>query len=134
MCNIFELVIHSTKHLSFKCNLTLFLQVVVDMREFRSSLPSLLHRRGIQIVPMTLEVKCACARMCMCVFVLVCCSLRLVTIFYHLTCALKERVLMISLAHSILEGCESSPSLSPSPSPHSLHYLVLSLGILDILK
>ena len=33
------------------------LQVVVDMREFRSSLPSLLHRRGIEILPVTLEVK-----------------------------------------------------------------------------
>ena len=31
-------------------------QVVVDMREFRSSLPSLLHQRGLEIVPMTLEV------------------------------------------------------------------------------
>ena len=31
-------------------------QVVVDMREFRSSLPSLLHKRGVTIVPLTLEV------------------------------------------------------------------------------
>ncbi|NWQ75742.1 XPF endonuclease, partial [Columbina picui] len=30
--------------------------VIVDMREFRSELPSLLHRRGIDIEPVTLEV------------------------------------------------------------------------------
>lgn len=30
--------------------------VVVDMREFRSELPSLLHRRGIDILPITIEV------------------------------------------------------------------------------
>ena len=32
-------------------------RVVVDMREFRSELPSLLHRRGIDIVPVTIEVR-----------------------------------------------------------------------------
>ncbi|XP_004691807.1 PREDICTED: DNA repair endonuclease XPF-like [Condylura cristata] len=31
-------------------------RVVVDMREFRSELPSLIHRRGIDIEPVTLEV------------------------------------------------------------------------------
>jgi DNA excision repair protein ERCC-4 len=30
--------------------------IVVDMREFRSDLPSLLHRRGIDILPITIEV------------------------------------------------------------------------------
>lgn len=30
--------------------------VIVDMREFRSELPSLIHRRGIDIEPVTLEV------------------------------------------------------------------------------
>jgi DNA excision repair protein ERCC-4 len=30
-------------------------KVVVDMREFRSSLPSLLHARGMDVVPVTLE-------------------------------------------------------------------------------
>lgn len=30
--------------------------IVVDMREFRSELPSLIHRRGIDIEPVTLEV------------------------------------------------------------------------------
>lgn len=30
--------------------------VIVDMREFRSELPVLLHRRGIDIEPITLEV------------------------------------------------------------------------------
>lgn len=31
--------------------------VIVDMREFRSELPVLLHRRGIDIEPVTLEVR-----------------------------------------------------------------------------
>ena len=31
-------------------------KVIVDMREFRSALPSLLHKRGIDIEPVTLEV------------------------------------------------------------------------------
>lgn len=31
-------------------------RVIVDMREFRSELPSLLHRRGVDIVPATIEV------------------------------------------------------------------------------
>lgn len=31
-------------------------RVIVDMREFRSDLPSLLHKRGIDIEPVTLEV------------------------------------------------------------------------------
>ncbi|XP_065904706.1 DNA repair endonuclease XPF-like isoform X2 [Dysidea avara] len=31
-------------------------QVIVDMREFRSALPSLLHKRGIDIIPVTLEI------------------------------------------------------------------------------
>ncbi|KAL5021200.1 hypothetical protein ScPMuIL_000355 [Solemya velum] len=31
-------------------------KVIVDMREFRSELPSLIHRRGIEIEPVTLEV------------------------------------------------------------------------------
>ena len=30
--------------------------VIVDMREFRSDLPSLIHRRGIEIEPVTLQV------------------------------------------------------------------------------
>lgn len=30
--------------------------IIVDMREFRSELPSLIHRRGIDIEPVTLEV------------------------------------------------------------------------------
>ena len=34
----------------------LLLQVIVDMREFRSELPSLIHRRGIDVEPVTLEV------------------------------------------------------------------------------
>ena len=31
-------------------------RIIVDMREFRSELPSLLHRRGIDIEPVTLQV------------------------------------------------------------------------------
>jgi DNA excision repair protein ERCC-4 len=31
-------------------------KVIVDVREFRSSLPSLLHKRGMEILPLTLEV------------------------------------------------------------------------------
>ena len=34
----------------------LSVQVIVDMREFRSSLPSLLHKKGVAVVPLTLEV------------------------------------------------------------------------------
>ncbi|KAM5152047.1 DNA repair endonuclease XPF isoform 2-T2 [Mantella aurantiaca] len=35
---------------------TLHQTIIVDMREFRSELPSLVHRRGIDIEPVTLEV------------------------------------------------------------------------------
>lgn len=31
--------------------------IVVDMREFRCELPSLIHRRGIDIIPVTIEVR-----------------------------------------------------------------------------
>ncbi|XP_064476918.1 DNA repair endonuclease XPF-like isoform X2 [Ornithodoros turicata] len=31
-------------------------KVIVDLREFRSELPSLIHRRGINVVPVTIEV------------------------------------------------------------------------------
>jgi len=31
-------------------------RIIVDMREFRSALPSLLHKNGIQVVPATLEI------------------------------------------------------------------------------
>lgn len=31
-------------------------KVIIDMREFRSDLPVLLHRRGIDIEPITLQV------------------------------------------------------------------------------
>jgi len=37
-------------------NLHVAAKVIVDMREFRSELPSLLHKRGIDIDPVTLEV------------------------------------------------------------------------------
>ena len=36
--------------------LLLLLQVIVDMHEFRSELLSLIHRRGIDVEPVTLEV------------------------------------------------------------------------------
>lgn len=35
-------------------------RVIVDMREFRSELPSLLHRRGIDIDPVTIQVRSCC--------------------------------------------------------------------------
>lgn len=31
-------------------------RIIVDMREFRSDLPCLIHRRGIQVVPVTITV------------------------------------------------------------------------------
>lgn len=31
--------------------------IIVDMREFRSELPALIHRRGIDIEPVTITVK-----------------------------------------------------------------------------
>ena len=31
-------------------------RIVVDMREFRSDLPCLIHRRGIEVVPVTIMV------------------------------------------------------------------------------
>lgn len=31
-------------------------KIVVDMREFRSDLPCLIHRRGIQVVPVTITI------------------------------------------------------------------------------
>ena len=31
--------------------------IIVDMREFRSELPSILHKKGFHIEPVTLEVK-----------------------------------------------------------------------------
>lgn len=33
-----------------------FQQILIDMREFRSTLPFLLHKTGIEITPLTLEV------------------------------------------------------------------------------
>ena len=41
------------KHIS---NYLVLFKVIVDMREFRSELPSLIHRRGIDVEPVTLEV------------------------------------------------------------------------------
>lgn len=32
-------------------------RIIVDMREFRSDLPCLIHRRGIEVVPLTITVK-----------------------------------------------------------------------------
>lgn len=31
-------------------------RIIVDMREFRSDLPCLIHRRGIQVIPVTITV------------------------------------------------------------------------------
>lgn len=35
---------------------TVIPRVIVDMREFRSDLPCLIHRRGIQVIPVTITV------------------------------------------------------------------------------
>lgn len=32
-------------------------KIVVDMREFRSDLPCLIHKRGIEVVPVTISVE-----------------------------------------------------------------------------
>lgn len=32
-------------------------RIVIDMREFMSRLPAVLHRMGFQLIPMTLEVR-----------------------------------------------------------------------------
>lgn len=32
-------------------------RIIVDMREFRSDLPCLIHRRGIEVVPVTITVR-----------------------------------------------------------------------------
>lgn len=31
-------------------------KIIVDMREFRSDLPCLIHRRGLEVVPVTISV------------------------------------------------------------------------------
>jgi ERCC4-type nuclease len=41
---------------NFILKIIFFLKVIVDMREFRSELPSLIWKRGIDIEPVTLEV------------------------------------------------------------------------------
>lgn len=35
---------------------TVIPKIIVDMREFRSDLPCLIHRRGIQVVPVTITI------------------------------------------------------------------------------
>lgn len=35
---------------------SIVVQVIVDMREFMSSLPNVLHQKGMRIIPVTLEV------------------------------------------------------------------------------
>lgn len=39
-----------------KTEVGFFHQVIVDMREFMSSLPNVLHQKGMKIIPVTLEV------------------------------------------------------------------------------
>ena len=50
LCLCVNVIVMAQDHYGF------LLQVIVDMREFRSALPSLLHKRGIDIIPITLEV------------------------------------------------------------------------------
>ena len=47
------LILHAGGRLSTK---PMPKRLVIDVREFMSSLPSVLHQQGLQIVPVTLEV------------------------------------------------------------------------------
>ncbi|NP_001296586.1 DNA repair endonuclease XPF-like [Hydra vulgaris] len=46
----------TTRNAGGRENIQLNKKIIVDMREFRSELPSLIYKRGIDIVPVTLEV------------------------------------------------------------------------------
>lgn len=69
--------------------------VIVDMREFRSELPVLLHRRGIDIDPVTLQVRLffspRSSQFLSRKFVITVCRLEIT--YCHLTCALNVKVL-----------------------------------------
>ena len=55
-----ELTITNNELNCFVCCIYMYvspLQIIVDIREFRSELPSLIHKRGIDIEPVTLEVR-----------------------------------------------------------------------------
>jgi hypothetical protein len=56
MTHEFRGEVHSVLPVCHVCTILLYVQVLVDIREFRSTLPSLLHKRGIEIDPLTLEV------------------------------------------------------------------------------
>lgn len=51
-------VVENTRHAGGQqqTDLTIIPRIIVDMREFRSDLPCLIHRRGIQVVPVTITV------------------------------------------------------------------------------
>ncbi len=57
----------------------LYVQVLVDIREFRSTLPSLLHKRGIEIDPLTLEVSSNCT-------LLLCLLFRMSVVYMNVVC------------------------------------------------
>lgn len=61
VCDIFLSLmnIYSMPHIlamEFYCLGISTFQVIVDMREFMSSLPNILHQKGMRIIPVTLEV------------------------------------------------------------------------------
>lgn len=51
-------VVENTRHAGGQqqTDLAIIPRIIVDMREFRSDLPCLIHRRGIQVVPVTITV------------------------------------------------------------------------------
>lgn len=50
-----ELIMSSSRK-SINRNNIIMQKVIVDMREFRSELPCLLHKRGIDVIPVTIEI------------------------------------------------------------------------------
>ena len=43
-------------------------RIIVDMREFRSELPSVIHKRGIDVEPVTLQVNLFCFHVNLCFY------------------------------------------------------------------
>lgn len=61
VCDIFLskfslMFIYSMPHIHAREFIAWEFQVIVDMREFMSSLPNILHQKGMRIIPVTLEV------------------------------------------------------------------------------
>lgn len=49
-------ILPNTRQAGGQDNPTVTPKVIVDIREFRSDLPCLIHRRGIEVVPVTITV------------------------------------------------------------------------------